>query len=114
MATAIDSPSSNTQMTALSHKSELLISKYLITELRRLSSFQSLKEILHPSLCKGLLAKLGLYYSKIENKIKCEACDFEIDSSLLNINILDLHMEKNPECQFVLNHRNLCPKTGIV
>ncbi|CAF1458838.1 unnamed protein product [Adineta steineri] len=79
-------------------------------KLYRLGTFRSWKENLYSTLSKGLLAKAGFCYIETEHKLKCQACNFEVDLSAPVIHPIEEHMKQNPQCEFALIGNELSPK----
>jgi hypothetical protein len=114
MATETFSSSNNGQATTLSDKPTLRSLQCQKSELRRLATFRSCKEDIHPTLSKGLLAKAGFSYTESENKLKCDACGFEIESWTSDIDLIKEHMKQSLQCQFVLDRSDLVSDNGML
>jgi len=83
-------------------------------ELCRLATFREKNDNIHPTLSKGLLAKIGFYYTGIENKVKCEACDFEIELSVSDTDLIEQHIKRSPQCQFALDRKDFFVENGML
>ncbi|CAF2097710.1 unnamed protein product [Rotaria magnacalcarata] len=73
-------------------------------ELRRLATFGSLPRYTHSIPTKGVLAKLGIYYTGKADIVKCDGCDFEHELFAPEINPIEEHRKQSPQCQFVLDN----------
>jgi hypothetical protein len=114
MATKIVHASNNAQKTTLSHEPAARKLQGAIPELRRLVTFRSRNANMHPTLSKGLLAKIGFCYKDAENKAICEDCGFEIELLISVSDLIEKHMEQSPECQFVVNRSEIFPATSML
>jgi hypothetical protein len=83
-------------------------------ELRRLASFQTWTNDIHPNISKGLLAKAGFTYTGKNEKVRCETCGLEIESWTPDMDPNREHMEQSSQCQFVLENSDLFPKNGLL
>lgn len=106
MATKLISSLNNVHKSTVSNESTVQDFQTSRAELRRLATFRSKNDNIHSTLSKGLLAKIGFSYTGIENKVKCEACGFEIELSVSDIDLIEQHMTQSPACQFVLDRKD--------
>ena len=112
MATKVTFRPNNIRTTSTNDKSVFQSPKCDLTDLRRLSTFNSINGDMHPTLKKGLLAKIGFVHTG-QNIIKCDACGFEIELSTPMGDLIEEHMNQSPECQFVLNSNDIYTKNGM-
>lgn len=113
MATKFISSLNNVQQTTLSDETTFQNLQSAKAELRRLATFRSTNNNIHPTLTKGLLAKNGFYRTGTDNKVQCEACGFEIESSISHTDLIEKHINQSPQCQFVLNRKDVIPANGM-
>jgi hypothetical protein len=113
MATKFISPLNNVQATTLLDESKFQRLQTTIAELRRLSTFRSKNSNIHSTLSKGLLAKIGFYQTDIENRVQCEACGFEIESTVSDSDLIENHKNESPECPFVLDRKDIFSANGM-
>lgn len=114
MATKVLSSSNNVQKTTMSDKSAFKKPRYELSELRRLSTFNSKDNDMHPTVTKGLLAKIGFFHTGQGNKIKCEDCDFEVESSTSASDLIEKHMNQTPQCRFILSNSEFYSKNSML
>lgn len=82
-------------------------------ELARLATFRNWPQLMHPNLSKGLLAKQGFSYTGESDKVKCDTCLLEIDSWTPDMNPLEEHQRRNPQCPLARRQSLLLFHTGM-
>jgi len=82
-------------------------------DLCRLATFRPWKTNTQCNVSPALLAKVGFSYTGKGDKVRCDACDLEIDSWKPGMDPKQEHMERSPQCPFVLNQQDIFSKNGI-
>lgn len=101
----------NTTIADSSHSAKLTSN---MREIRRLSTFASMGGDIHLSIPKGRLARMGFKLNKATNTIICEDCDFTSELSICEDDLIEKHLQHNPQCSFILNFAELHSRMGIV
>lgn len=83
-------------------------------DLCRLASFKTWKTNTNCIISPAVLAKVGFYYTGKGDLVRCESCNIEIDSWKPGMDPKQEHMERSPQCPFVLDQQELFSKNGIV
>lgn len=76
-------------------------------DLYRLASFRTWKDNTLSIISPVVLAKVGFSYTGKDDRVKCESCNLEIDSWKSGMDPKQEHMERSPQCSFVLNQQEL-------
>ncbi|CAF0969056.1 unnamed protein product [Adineta ricciae] len=97
--------SSNTSMQAA-----LRQKRRIKPDLCRLASFRQWKSNTQCNISAALLSKVGFSYTGQGDKVRCEACKLEIDSWKPGMDPRQEHMERSPQCPFVLEQSELFSK----
>lgn len=79
-------------------------------DLYRLATFRLWKTNTQSNVSPALLAKVGFSYTGKGDKVRCDACSLEIDSWKPGMDPKQEHMERSPECSFVVNQQELFSK----
>jgi hypothetical protein len=83
-------------------------------ELYRLSTFRQWKTNTHCNVSPAVLSKMGFTYTGKSDRVRCEICGLEIDSWKPGMDPKQEHMERSPQCQFVLEQSDMFTKNGII
>ena len=83
-------------------------------DLYRLASFRSWKENTQCIISPAVLAKVGFSYTGKGDKVRCEECSLEIDSWKPGMDPKQEHMDRRPQCSFVLKEQHIFTKNGIL
>ena len=83
-------------------------------DLYRLATFRQWKTNTQCNVSPALLAKVGFSYTGKGDKVRCDACSLEIDSWKPGMDPKQEHMERNPQCPFVLDQSEIFSKNGIL
>ena len=81
-------------------------------DLYRLSTFRLWKTNTQCNVSPAVLSKVGFSYTGKGDNVRCDTCGLEIDSWKAGMDPKQEHMERSPQCQFVLNERDLFKKNG--
>lgn len=76
-------------------------------DLYRLATFRQWKINTQSHVSPALLSKVGFLYTGKGDKVRCEACELEIDSWKPAMDPRQEHMERRPDCPFVRAHNEL-------
>lgn len=82
-------------------------------DLCRLATFRSWKTNTQSNVSPVLLSKVGFSYSGKNDKVRCEYCELEIDNWKSGMDPKQEHMERRPQCPFVLNQQEIFSRNGI-
>jgi hypothetical protein len=83
-------------------------------DLCRLATFRQWKTNTESNISPALLAKVGFYYTGKGDNVRCDVCQLEIDSWKPGMDPKQEHMERSPQCPFVLAERDIFSKNGIL
>lgn len=83
-------------------------------DLYRLATFRLWKTNTQSNVSPALLAKVGFQYTGKGDKVRCDACGLEVDSWKTGMDPKQEHMERSPNCSFVLNQQEIFSKNGIL
>jgi len=79
-------------------------------DLCRLATFRQWKTNTESNVSPALLAKVGFSYTGKGDKVRCDACGIEIDSWKPGMDPKQEHMERSPQCSFVLSQSEIFSK----
>ena len=82
-------------------------------DLYRLSTFRLWRTNTQSRVSSVALSKYGFSYTDENDKVRCDTCGLEIDSWQPGMNPKQEHMERSPQCPFVLERTELFTKNGI-
>lgn len=82
------------------------------SDLYRLSTFREWRANTDCRVSSAVLSKVGFTYTGKGDLVRCETCGLEIDSWKTGMDPKQEHLERSPQCEFVLNERDLFSKTG--
>jgi baculoviral IAP repeat-containing protein 2/3 len=80
-------------------------------DLYRLATFKQWKTNTECNVSPAVLSKVGFLYTGKGDKVRCDACDLEIDSWKPGMDPKQEHMERSPQCPFVLAQHEMFKKT---
>jgi hypothetical protein len=83
-------------------------------DLWRLATFRPWKSNTQSNISPALLSKVGFVYTGKGDKVRCDACGLEIDSWKPGMDPKQEHMERSPQCPFVLDQQEMFSKNGIL
>lgn len=76
-------------------------------DLYRLATFKAWKDNTQNIISPAVLAKVGFSYTGKDDCVKCESCNLEIDSWKPGMDPKQEHIERSPQCSFVLSQEEL-------
>lgn len=82
-------------------------------ELYRLSTFRSWRDNTQCNVSAVVLSQVGFSYTGKGDRVRCDTCSLEIDSWKTGMDPKQEHMERSPQCPFVLKEHELFTKNGI-
>jgi len=83
-------------------------------DLYRLATFRQWKTNTQCNVSPAVLSKVGFCYTGKGDKVRCDTCKLEIDSWKPGMDPKQEHMERSPQCPFVLNQAGIFTKNGIL
>lgn len=82
-------------------------------DLCRLATFRQWKTNTQCNVSPAVLSKVGFSYTGKGDKVRCDACELEIDSWKPGMDPKQEHMERSPLCPFVVNQSEIFSKNGM-
>ena len=84
----------------------------LNSDLYRLSTFRLWRTNTQSHVSSVVLSKSGFSYTDERDKVRCDTCGLEIDSWQPGMNPRQVHMERSPQCPFVVARAELFTING--
>jgi hypothetical protein len=82
-------------------------------DLFRLATFHTWMSNTQCSISPALFAKVGFHYTKIDDRVRCSTCGLEVDSWKTGMDPKQVHIERSPQCPFVLQQTELFTRNGM-
>jgi hypothetical protein len=79
-------------------------------DLYRLATYRDWKTNTECNVSPAVLSKVGFSYTGKGDRVRCETCELEIDSWKPGMDPKQEHMQRSPQCPFVLGQRDLFNK----
>lgn len=83
-------------------------------DLIRLATFRPWRTNTQCNVSPALLSKVGFSYTGKGDCVKCDACNLQIDSWKPGMDPVHEHMERSPQCPFVLKQSELFARKGTL